>query len=569
MIAALLLASASLQPQDEEFYSKRMQAHLLISDSKHAMQEGESALKKFPESKPLRAAYLAALSERGEELKALQAWSEWGAFSIEDPVDRKMLETLAWGVLRKAGGSSQTIVRLNALIGASMTHDAKALPILLSQMRSSNASIRAFAVRVAASFGDDPLRDEIARLLKEEKVWYVRLEVILAAGKMRLYELKHPLQEIVASPTSLAEEKAAAISALVGMYDTVENEELHALAFSNRAGLRSLCAQLIGHFEIQEKMSLLSILLKDTSSDVRMAAIEALCCLKADTTAVKQVEPLLQDPSVEVGISAAYFLLLHKHPQAEEALDKWVRSELPEVQRAASAAIAASGRYGTRLMLKVFTETENPYVKVNIARALIGQRIQVKLAAKAIHDILLQEKRVLWMWEPIGERFQTLAPSTVRHREGFPHYPAVIDQLTRLELLSNLSMAGYENRTEAAREFLKAKSWNVSAMAAALVLQEGSEEDVAVVADLLQDPDEKIRCLAALILAAVGKDSTAVATLQEVYPSLDRDLKVHVLQALGYVGDRSSIPFLLELLDEPFQILRVVTASALIQCLYH
>ncbi len=72
-----------------------------------------------------------------------------------------------------------------------------------------------------------------------------------------------------------------------------------------------------------------------------------------------------------------------------------------------------------------------------------------------------------------------------------------------------------------------------------------------------------------MILAIVGSDPSAVKILQEAYPRADREMKVHILEALAHIGDPSSIPFLLDILKEPFQVLRVVSASALIQCLYH
>lgn len=574
VLLSTLLPFFSFAEESEEGYRKRIHAHLLLSDLKGAMGEGEKALEQFPGSKKLLSSYLLALAERGEELRALEVWSQRGVFSLQDPVDRKMLEMLAWGVLKKAEASSQLLVRLNGLVGAAMTHDAKAVPLILTQLRSSNATMRLVAIRLSAFFGDDPLKREMVRLLKEEKVWFVRLEVIAAAGQLRLYEAKELLKEIASASSSLAEEKAAAISALAGMYDSVEEEELFSLLNSDRAGLRRLALELIFRLELRDKTTLLARFLHDTSSEVKVAALNVISFLnlsEVGTKAVKNlVRPLLDDPSFEVAITAAFILLLQGDAQGVEQLAFWLQSEIPECRRLASAALAVSGKSGLPLTIKTFAETQDPYVKINLARALIGQREQVDLAAEAIDKILTQEKRTLWMWEGEGcTRFQSLAPSQVRHQEGVANYPAVVDQLVRLELLSTLSRVGYERSQEAVKEFLKTKSWTVSGMAAALILQEGNEEDLEVVRNLLQDSDEKIRCLAALILGAVGKDSSAVAVLQEVYPKLDRELKVHVLQALGYVGDCSSIPFLLEVLQEPFQILRVVAASALIQCLYH
>jgi HEAT repeat protein len=77
------------------------------------------------------------------------------------------------------------------------------------------------------------------------------------------------------------------------------------------------------------------------------------------------------------------------------------------------------------------------------------------------------------------------------------------------------------------------------------------------------------RFQAALILAGLGGDPSAIKILQSAYPKVDREMKMHILEAIANIGDQSSIPFLISVLDEPFQILRVVAASALIKCIYH
>jgi HEAT repeat protein len=100
-------------------------------------------------------------------------------------------------------------------------------------------------------------------------------------------------------------------------------------------------------------------------------------------------------------------------------------------------------------------------------------------------------------------------------------------------------------------------------------LQEGDEEGLEAVRALLEDPDEKIRLQAALIMTLVGHDLTAAKVLKEAYPHVDREMKLHILEAIAHVHDPEAIPFLLSVLSEPFQLLRTVAASALIQCLSH
>lgn len=564
----------SLNALTEEDYKKRIYAHLMISDRISAVKEAEKAVQEFPDSKPLRVAYIRALSESGEETEALEQWRESAHQFQEEKNSRRILEMLAWGVLNKAEGSSQLNIRLNSMLGAAFTRDAKAIPIILGHMRASNALLRSIAVKMATHFGDAPLKDEIGRLLKEEKVWYVRLEVIQAVGKLHMHSYKNDLKEIIGNPRTLAEEKAAAIFSLVGMYDTIERDELMSLVKSDRAGLRQLAAEVIAHLNMTDDTDILLPLMRDASSDVRISAMNALALLRVQKIGQAEVPDLLKENlshiSPEVSITAAYVLLFFNEKEAGRVLGNWLQSDNPQWRGLASAALAASGKYGLKFAVKAFQETQDPYVKVNLAMGMIGQRTQVKMACDAIHKVFREEKNTLWMWDARSNPlFRSLAPSRVKHIDQIPHYPAVVDQLVRLDLLSVLSILQYPDAKSAVREFLQARAWGVTGAAAATLLQEGDEEDLAAVRELLNDPDEKIRVQAAMILAIVGSDPTAVKILQEAYSHVDREMKVHILEALAHIGDASSIPFLLEILKEPFQILHVVSASALIQCLYH
>ena len=555
-------------------YQRRIYAHLLLSDKNSAVSEAVAALKEFPESKSLQLAYIRALSEKGDETEALEQWAETTIKFEEEKLDRRMLEVLAWGVLSKGETSSQLNIRFNAMLGAAFTRDARAIPMLLDQMRSSNAMLRSIAVKLATSFADAPLKDEIARLLKEERVWYVRLDVIQAAGMLRLCELKGDLKEIIGNPRTLAEEKASAIVALVSMYDSIDREELLCLVQSDRAGLRHLASEVIVHLNMKHELDLLLPLLRDSSSDVRISALNALALLRAEKVGNVSVSTLVQeslnDPVPEVAITAGYVLLLFNEAEGSRCLSKWLRSSNAEWSRLASAALGSSGKYGLRLALKEIRESTDPYVKVNLALGLVGQRVQVNMACDMIYNVFKEEKETLWMWDAHSNPlFRSLAPSRVKHIEHIPHYPAVVDQLVRLDLLSVLSILRYPKAQAAVKEFLQMRTWGVTGAAAATLLQEGDEGGLVAVRDLLADPDEKIQIQAAMILAMVGSDPSAVKVLQGAYPLVDREMKVHILEALAHIGDPSSIPFLLDILKEPFQVLRVVAASALIQCLYH
>jgi HEAT repeat protein len=477
------------------------------------------------------------------------------------------LEVLAWGVLNKGQHSDQLTIKLNSLLGAAFTRDVRAVPLLLEALRGTNAMLRTVAIKLATSYGDGPLQLELGRLLREEKVWYVRLEVIQAIGALRCLFLRETLKEIVGNPKTLTEEKAAAIVALVRMYDAIGPEELKKLIQSNRAGLRQLACELVSHLDLHAYAHDITALLSDSSPDVRMEALYTLGLLKVVLTK-EQLEPLLHDSSPQVAITAAWYATLRGMREGPQTFSRFLGGAHPEWRWLAAAALSVAGKNGMPLAIQEMQENADPYVRANLAIGCIGQRESVEKACDVLFTAFFSEKQALWMWNQYP-LFRCLTPSNLSHVGQIPNYPKVIDQMTRLDILTILSIMRAPKAQEAVRGFLKNDAWGVAGAASATLLEEGDEEALSLVRALLEEKDQKIRVQAALILALLGSDPAAVKVLQEAYPHLDREMRVHVLEALGHIGDPASIPFLIDILKEPFQMLRVVAASALIQCLYH
>lgn len=573
VIGIASLSSLLFSIEDDEAAAKRVYTHLLIGDAHSAVKDARQYLALFPESKTLKLSMIHALCKSGNEIEALEEWKKISQTHEELKKDHHCLEALAWAVLSQGESSNQLVVRLNSLIGAALTHDVKAIQLLTQQLRGSNALIRSLAINLAATFGDLPLQDEIARLLKEEKIWFVRLEVIKAIGKLRMVNYRLQLKEIIANPKTLAEEKAAAIVALVSMYDSIDDLELQQLIHSNRSGLRELAAEIISHLDLKNKILLLLPLLKDSSPNVRVATLNTFGLLNVDEIEgeplIHWIRPLMHDSSVEVAMTASWLSFLKNDQEAAKKLSEWILGDEGKTRRLASAALAICGKKGVKLSHELIKKSSDPYVKVNLALGLIGQRKHVRLSCETLFAVI-KNREELWMWESApNPLFRSLAPSQLKHIEQIPNYPSVVDQLTRLELLSVLSILRDPKAEEAVKQFLQNQTWGIAGAAAAMLLQEGGEGALDIVRSLLEDPDDKVRVQAALLLAILGSDQAAVKVLQQAYFHVERDMKVYILEALGHVGDASSISFLLDVFNEPFQVLRVVAASALIQCLYH
>ncbi len=564
----------SLCAGPEEVAVRRVRDHLLVQDLDSAVKEAKYFAEIYPTSSKIQKIYLESLCQKGEEIEALQQFLSMQKSAEEEKKDLKVIsEWLAWGVLKKGENSPLLLIRLYALLGIALTRDVRAIPVLLKEMRGSNALLRSLAIKLTPHYGDAPLQEELCRLLNTEKVWFVRLEVIRSLGALRVVSSKEKLQAILTHPKTLAEEKSAVILALVGMSDIISHAELCELVHSDRAGLRHLGSEMIAHLNLEEEVELLIPLLQDSSPDVRISAMNTLGLLRIEKIREHQtlhyIQKNLEHTNPSIGITAAWLATILRYDEGKKRLAYWLESDRPESKRLAAAAVAASGFSGLKLAITHIKQESDPYTKVNLAMALIKQRKDVFLASQVLFDALTEVEGELWMWDnESNPLFKSLNKSTVKHVEQIPRYPQVVDQLTRLELFSVLSLVKHPKALVAVKEFLRNREWGITGAAASTLLQEGDESSLLLVRQLLEDPEEKIRLQAALLLGMFGRDPAAIQSLQNSYTSADKEMKIHILEVLGHIGDPTVLPFLLIVLQEPFQGIRVVSASALIQCLY-
>ncbi len=245
-------------------------------------------------------------------------------------------------------------------------------------------------------------------------------------------------------------------------------------------------------------------------------------------------------------------------------MTKWLTHSQAHVRALAASAVATAGPYGITLAKKSLADTKDLFVRLNLALALAGQRIELETACSTLESSLKGEER--WMLSE-NNLFNTIEKSSLSHKSSIPNYPEVIDQSTRLEVLNLLAILDSPGALEAMKNFLKERTWGVTGLAAERLLGEGDEKAIDLVRELLSDPDREIQIEAALVLATWGKDVSAIPTLLEVYPYADRQLKIKILESLGHIGDKKILPFLIERLKESSLLLRMIAASVLMQTL--
>jgi len=259
-----------LHAEDKAKMVKDITSYLILEDKISALVKAKEALRLFPQEKEVRLAYINALCANNMEFEAICAYSALVADFAQEVNDRDILEKVCWSVLTKSSLSLQYSTRFSSLVGSYLTHDSMAVNILLKMMDDSNAIIRSMAVRFACDYQDDILKDKIADMLEKEKIWLVRLELIKAAGKMRIKDKSSFLKKLLSNSRISYEEKNLAIFALVEMYDSVEKEELLNLFNSAKANLRILFCELAVRFEMADVKEQIKALVSDPILDVSL-----------------------------------------------------------------------------------------------------------------------------------------------------------------------------------------------------------------------------------------------------------------------------------------------------------
>lgn len=549
----------------------RLQAFKVLNDHQAALEAAQSALEKYPKEPELFQQVIILYAKAGIEEEMMRKLRMYQKLFPEKALSRDLMEEIAWGVIEKGSKASTAEIRAIALIAASLGNDAKGVAILASNLADQNAAVRGLAAEFASHFRDARLQEAVLARLALEADLKVRLQLLLAIGKMHIVEAENELFKVLENERSLAEERVAAIKSLLLLKEAVERKEIEPLIKSSRAGLRALAGELIRFNAKIEDADLLLPLLQDSHAEVRNTALCALGELRVheiqQEPVRKFVDPLLNDTSHEVAISAAWVVTLLAPSEGQKFLSPWLKSKNQDERLYAVAALVGAGKYGFPLTLQVFKETDDFYLKMNLALALIQQKIRPELGAEALYKGVMENKE-RWMQQEYGS-FIALAPCDVTHRTGVSNYPEAVNQTTRLGILNELAILNYPGAHEAIQYSLKMRPWGVSGSAAALLLTEGDEEALALIRELLKDPSEKVQLQAALVLGQWGSDSEALVTLQTLYPRVSKSQKGQILEALGKIGEPSALPFLLERLEEPFQVLRMIAALAIIQTLYH
>jgi len=551
---------------------RRTEAHMLVSDCSSACTEATEALRAYPENPDIHECAIKAFAFAGLETMMMQLWNTYSdTFSTKAKDNRQLKEAMAWGVIHKGMESPSPIIRMATMLAAFFGQDAKSVKILSKCLEDRNSELRAIAVKLSSSLRDTPLKNKIIAITKSRDCWKVRKEALRAIGSMCINEGKPLLLSIVHHDHSTQEEKAIASEGLLQMLETIDRPGIEALCYSNRAALRLFAAEAIAYLISKRDVDLLQILACDNHAIVRSAALYALGLVYTDSIPQNAVMQLaiskIQDPSPEVSITATWLLALLKPGLATEPFAFWLASSHQDLRIMAAAALASAGEAAVPLMYRFFQCASDPFVRMNLAIGLIQQQSHVNLASRALYEGFVSDTD-LWMWNE-DTPFKALCRSDIRNDGDISSDPEAIDQLTRLEILNLLAITKEPMAQEAVKDFLTKRKWGISGLAATLLLSEGDESATTLVHGLLNDCDKRVRLQAALILSLWSREESSISTLEGFYLTADRETKERLLESIGRIGSPSSLPFLIDKLQEPQQLLRIIAAGAILQCLYH
>lgn len=544
---------------------------MTIGDYEGARKVSSLTKDLYPDSQNVLSLYVRALANDGY-LKEALAHLPVITGDTEVRTYFTVLESVGWNYLLHEEGIS-SVSNIASLLGAYRTHDARCVHLLLKKLNSSNAYDRHLAVKLSMAYRDFPLVQKITSMLKTEKNYFVKLVLIEAAGKMKIKESEGSLREMITSNSRTFEERCVAIQSLINLTDKPMKSELSSLKDSHKTSMREFCAALITHFEMYENIDILIEFLSDRHPGVRAKSLLGLLMLDIPNTVLlgikDKIYDLVKNDVLEVSQIAAIVLLSFDEEKGLQSFSKSLLGKDQKKARFASRVIGYTGPKSNTLIAEIFHASKDPIVKANLCIAMMGKEMDDFTCAKYLSEFLSSYNGKLMMKQEFAPFFVGIDESNVRHIPYIPNYPSLVDSMTRLQLLSKLSILEVDGVRESMRSFLKDRMWKVSSSAAIMMLEDSRIEDIDLLRELLKDNDPTVRLQAALVLAFYGNDKSVSHVLEETYDSVSWEKRIMILEAIGMIGNRSSIPFVIEKMKKESFILQKMSAATLLQCLYH
>ena len=537
---------------------------LTVGAKSLAVELSKQALKDFQDNPSLLSLYISSLAESEKTEEMVKEWDKLFLLSKEKALEPFLLESMAWGVIKKGARDSALPLRAISLVAAAMSNDFRGVRLIEEAMDHPNSLIRTIAYKVSGQMGDPCLQNKIRTRVKEEKETEAKLSMIRALGALRMKELEPYLVGIVEGNSNRQLEREAAFEALLTLHEGPKTGEVEELLKSPRSLHRAVGCRLALHLQPAPALSLFQPLLVDSSRRVVLEASRTIGLLYAKSAELDDlIKGLKKRPEGEARVASLWIEALRNEGTVEDWIP-FINHPNVKVALYSAALLGTAGEKSIPLRQSLFDKAKDPFVKINLALGLLPE-VEQRDSILAFLSKQFDVKTLLWgVGEQGGVAF--LLP-----QKGEPLPPMVsqkdMDVVARLQFLSCVAPFAPAFAEEKLKSFLTHRRPEVGLMATTLLIKEGSNEMLEQVEDLLQDPSFPHKVEAALLLSLWRRDDEGVKVLQEHYPKGDRKEKEVLLEAIGRLGGPAQAPFLIECLKEPFPMLRVIAAIGLISCL--
>lgn len=492
------------------------------------------------ELKPGDPLYIKALARLGAPEKALTLYKE----------GEESLEEICWAFLEKGKRSTQLFHKWIVMQLAADLHSYRSVPFVQEALQSSNIALREAACQLVPMMQDQVLLKELKRLALEDKEMGIRLTALQALATV---QAKDASCYMTFDADSVSREKMAAITSLAMLRDKVESKEVDLLVKSDRALMRLFAVELVLASNQKELMPLLTPLAHDTHPTVKMALCQAAVILRQEAAPA-----LTQDSDYRVAITAAWMRAVYGESFSE--LVFFLRSDNPKARALAAVALGLLGQ--KEPLIAQLQEEKELFVRMNIAASLLPFD---ESAEGVILECLSSYQGLLMQTTSYSPALPLILPSDLPKRELIGGDDAATqDLMVRMQLLQQLAAKNSSKAITALKSFLKEKRLGKATLASFVLLQEGDEETAAMVQQLLHHEDEEICLQAALLLGRLFSDPEALAVLKNHYETADLETRLMIIEALGRIGDKESLPFLQKQLTDPSLSVQMLSAWAII-----
>lgn len=491
-----------------------------------------------------------------------QALELWRGHSFPPSLHNGLLEEICWGVLAKGAHSTSLSTRMTALIGAALSREARGVELLAQAFEDRNERIRQIAVELSGHYRDGVLTQKLLKELTPSSPPQLRQAVLHSLGAQRAKAALPSLRVLLRHPTLSHKEKNKCAFIIADLSEGVEEEELVSLSHSKRASERILACYLAWRFSPPFVEPLLFSLMKDPLPPVRCAAAEVYGLLKAEGSLSGREGvwfTLFQDVDPRLRALAGWGALLEGDLRGGFKLVELIEQGDRLSRLYGAWALAASGERGKELSLQLLEKELDEEVAINLALGLWGQGERER-SKKIVKRFLLNEQKGWGVVREEGKVLKGIALQ-VGGRGGK-------EEEVQLQLLALLASEDEESGFQILERWLFHPRWDLAMEAAFLLLSEGSETP-SFSLEKSQDWKEEQQVRWALILALWKRDSQALAFLVEAYRHASREVKEHLIEGVGRVGDPLALPLLVEALEEPFEGMNLMAASAILQLLSH